>query len=326
MIQLNLAQALNRGLRHALATDPTVLVMGEDVGAAGGVFRITDGLLAEFGSERVIDTPVSESGIVGAGLGMAIAGLRPVIELQFLGFAYPAYDQVVSQVGRMRNRSRHRFSAPLVLRIPYGAGIGAAEHHSESTEALFMHTPGVKVVIPSTPTDGAGLLLSAIADPDPVVFLEPIRSYRAVREEVDDDWVPEAVPFGIALRRRMGTDVTLVTYGAMLPEVLTTAELLANEGVAAEVIDLRSLVPLDLDTVFASVEKTGRAVIVTEGHRSCGVGAELIALIQERSLYSLQAPIQRVSGWDTVVPLRRSEGYYVPGPERIVAAVRRVLG
>lgn len=326
MIQLNLALALNQALRHALSADPEVLLMGEDVGATGGVFRITDGLLSEFGPERVIDTPVSESGIVGAGLGMAIAGLRPVIELQFLGFAYPAYDQIVSHVGRVRNRSRHRFTAPLVIRIPYGAGIGAAEHHSESTEALFMHTPGVKVVIPGTPTDGAGLLLSAIADPDPVIFLEPIRSYRSVREEVEDDWLPEAVPLGQAAVRRVGADVSLVTYGAMLPEVLTTADQLATQEVSAEVIDLRSLVPLDLEAVLASVEKTGRAVIVTEGHRSCGVGAELIALIQERSLYSLQAPIQRVSGWDTVVPLRGNEDYYVPGSERIIAGVRRTLG
>lgn len=323
MAEQNLAQALTTALDHVLTADSRTLILGEDVGKTGGVFRITDGLQAKHGEARVIDTPVAESGIVGAAFGMAVAGLRPIAEIQFLGFAYPAFDQIVSHVSRIRNRSRHRFTAPLVIRIPYGAGIGAAEHHSESTEALFAHTPGLKVVVPATPADAAGMLLTAVEDPDPVVFLEPIRSYRRLRDDVPDP--PEPVPFGTAAVRRSGADVTLVAYGAMVPDVLDAAEELAVEGVDAEVIDLRTLVPLDLDTVLASVERTGRAVLVQEGHRTCGFAAELAASIQEDALYSLQAPVLRVTGWDTVVPLRRSEHHYVPDADRIVRAARRSM-
>ena len=323
MSELNLAQAVTSALDFVLSNDPRTVVLGEDVGLSGGVFRVTDGLQAKHGADRVIDTPVAESGIVGAAFGMAVAGLHPIAEIQFLGFAYPAYDQIVSHVSRIRNRSRHRFTAPLVIRIPYGAGIGAAEHHSESTEAIYTHTPGLKVVIPSTPADAAGLLLTAVADPDPVIFLEPIRSYRRMRGEVPDP--PAPVPFGRAAIRRVGADVTLISYGAMVPDVVDAAEELAAGGIEAEVIDLRTLVPLDLDAVLDSVSRTGRAVIVQEGHRTGGFAAELAASIQEHALYSLEAPVARVTGWDTVVPLRRAEHHYVPSVGRVVAAVHATM-
>ena len=323
MATLNVAQAINQGLDQALAADRRVVVLGEDVGRTGGVFRVTDGLLERHGEDRVIDTPVSESGIVGAAFGMAVGGLHPVAEMQFMGFSYPAYDQVVSHVSRIRNRSRHRFTAPLVLRIPYGGGIGAAEHHSESTEAIYAHVPGLKVVVPSTPRDAKGLLLAAIADPDPVVFLEPIRLYRAIKEDVPEE--PYEVPIGRATVAREGTDVTVVAWGAMLREVGKAADMLEEDGVNAEVIDLRSLVPLDTEAVMESVRKTGRAVIVHEAPRTAGLAGELIALIQERALYSLQAPVARVTGWDTVFPLKRSEHHYLPSPERIVAAAKRLV-
>ena len=323
MATLNVAQAINQGLDQALAADRRVVVLGEDVGRTGGVFRVTDGLLERHGEDRVIDTPVSESGIVGAAFGMAVGGLHPVAEMQFMGFSYPAYDQVVSHVSRIRNRSRHRFTAPLVLRIPYGGGIGAAEHHSESTEAIYAHVPGLKVVVPSTPRDAKGLLLAAIADPDPVVFLEPIRLYRAIKEDLPEE--PYEVPIGRVTVAREGTDVTVVAWGAMLREVGKAADMLEEDGVNAEVIDLRSLVPLDTEAVIESVRKTGRAVIVHEAPRTAGLAGELIALIQERALYSLQAPVARVTGWDTVFPLKRSEHHYLPSPERIVAAAKRLV-
>ena len=322
MTERNLAQALNDALRLALE-DPDVVVLGEDVGATGGVFRVTDGLQAVFGPERVVDTPVAESGIVGAAFGMAVAGLRPVAELQFMGFSYPAFDQLINHVARIRNRSRHRFTAPLVVRIPYGAGIGAAEHHSESAEAIYVHTPGLKVVVPSRPHDAKGLLLAAVDDPDPVVFLEPIRLYRAVREEVPDHRY--TVPIGVGVVERPGTDVTIVSYGAMLREVREAAGRLADEGIDAEVVDLRTLVPYDRDLVVDSVRRTGRLVVVNEAPRTVGFAAELAAEIQAECLYDLLAPIERVTGWDTVVPLRRAEHYYVPSVRRIVAAVRRTL-
>jgi pyruvate dehydrogenase E1 component beta subunit len=319
-----IAQALNDALDLALGKDQTVVVIGEDVGRTGGVFRITDGLRDRYGGERVIDTPVAESGIVGVALGMAVAGLRPVAELQFMGFSYPAFDQIINHVARIRNRSRHRFTAPMVIRIPYGGGIGAAEHHSESAEAIYTHVPGLKVVVPATPYDAKGLLLAAIEDPDPVIFCEPIRLYRAVKEEVPDGWYK--VPIGEARIEREGSDLTLVTWGAMSKETRMAADLLAGEGISADLIDLRSLVPFDLDTVAASVNKTGRAVVVHEAPRTGGFGAEVVAQIQERCLYSLQAPVERVTGWDTVFPLKRSEHHYLPGAERIAAGARRILG
>jgi pyruvate dehydrogenase E1 component beta subunit len=320
---LTMAQAINEALGQAMDADPRVMVLGEDVGRTGGVFRVTDGLRGRFGDDRVVDTPVAESGIVGTALGLAIGGMRPVAEIQFMGFSYPAYDQVASHVSRMRHRSRHRFTAPMVLRIPYGGGIGAAEHHSESTEVIYAHIPGLKVVVPATPGDAKGLLLSAIGDPDPVVFLEPIRLYRATKEAVNEE--PFTTPIGEARLARAGTDVTLVAYGSMLRETERAADVLEAEGVAAEVVDLRTLAPLDANAVTRSVERTGRAVVVHEAPRTGGFAGEVIALIQERCLFSLQAPVERVTGWDTVFPLRRSEHLYLPSPERIAAAARRTL-
>lgn len=322
MAELNLAQALNVALDLALE-DPRVVVLGEDVGRTGGVFRVTDGLQARWGEDRVVDTPVAESGIVGAAFGMAVAGLRPVAEIQFMGFSYPAYDQVVSHVARIRNRSRHRFTCPLVLRLPYGGGIGAAEHHSESTEAIYAHTPGLKVVVPSTPPDAKGLLLAAVDDPDPVVFLEPIRLYRAARGEVPDGRWTESI--GVARVEREGDDVTLISYGAMMRETRIAADRLEERGVSAEVVDLRTLVPYDRDTLVESVRRTGRAVVVTEAPRTAGFAAELVAELQGACLYDLLAPIERVTGWDTVFPLRRGEHLHLPDPGRIVAAARRTL-
>ncbi len=319
----NIAQAINDALDSALAKDSDVVVIGEDVGRTGGVFRVTDGLLEKYGSDRVIDTPVAESGIVGVGFGMAIAGLKPVLELQFMGFSYPAYDQIVNHVARIRNRSRHRFTAPLVIRIPYGGGIGAAEHHSESMEAIYTHIPGLKVVVPSTPYDAKGLLLAAIEDPDPVIFLEPIRLYRAVNEDVPEGWLTQ--PIGEARVEREGSDVTLITWGAMTKETREAATALEAEGISAEVIDLRSLVPLDVETIVESVDRTGRAVIVHEAPRTGGFGAEIAALLGERCLFSLIAPVIRVTGWDTVFPLKRSEHHYLPGVARITAAVLKTL-
>ena len=323
MAVLTTAQALNQALDEALGADQRVVVLGEDVGRTGGVFRITDGLQERHGEARVVDTPVAESGIVGTAFGMAVAGMRPVAEIQFLGFSYPAYDQIVSHVGRIRNRSNHRFTAPLVVRMPYGGGIGAAEHHSESSEAMYAHTPGVKVVVPSGPHDAKGLLHAAITDPDPVLFLEPIRVYRSVKEEVPEESF--TVPIGEAAVVRAGTDVTIVTYGAMVRDALRAADELEARGHTTEVVDLRSLSPLDGDTVVASVERTGRAVVVAEGHRTAGMAAEIVAVIQERALYSLLAPVERVTGWDTVVPLKRTEQYYIPDVARIVAAALRTL-
>ena len=323
MAEINMAQALNSALDIALTEDPNVVLLGEDVGTTGGVFRVTDGLAQVHGPERVIDTPVAESGIVGTAFGMAVAGMHPVVEIQFMGFAYPAFDQIISHVSRIRNRSRHRFTAPMVIRIPFGGGIGAAEHHSESTEDLFAQVPGIKTVVPSGPYDAKGLLLQAIADPDPVVFLEPIRSYRATKEDVPEDHF--TVPIGQAALVREGDDVTLVSYGAMMREVLAAADALVDAGYSPEVLDLRTLSPWDSATVVASVSKTGRAVVVQEAPRTAGFASEVAAVISERALYSLAAPVERVTGWDIVVPLRRAEHHHIPSVERVQAAALRTL-
>jgi pyruvate/2-oxoglutarate/acetoin dehydrogenase E1 component len=320
---LTMAKALNDALDVGLEKDSHVMIMGEDVGRTGGVFRITDGLAEKYGEHRVVDTPVAESGIIGVAFGLAVGGMRPVAELQFMGFSYPAFDQIISHVSRIRNRSQHRFTAPMVIRIPYGGGIGAAEHHSESAEAIYAHTPGLKVVVPSTPYDAKGLLLAAIADPDPVVFCEPIRLYRAVKEEVPEGWYE--VEIGRARVEREGADVTLISWGAMMLETRKAADRLADDGVSAEVIDVRSLVPFDAEAITASVSKTGRAVIVHEAPRTAGFGAEIAATIAEHCLYSLEAPVLRVTGWDSVFPLKRSEHQYLPSVERIVAAARKTL-
>ncbi len=317
-----MAQAL-RDAHDVALEDPRVVILGEDIGRAGGVFRVTDGLQQRHGSDRVIDTPVSESGIVGTAYGMAIAGLRPIVEIQFLGFVYPAYDQIVSHVARIRNRSQHRFTAPMVIRLPYGAGIGAAEHHSESTEAIFTHIAGLKVVVASTPENAKGLLLAALEDPDPVIFLEPIRLYRSTTGDVAEGHY--ITPIGESVTIQRGDDVTLIAYGAMIRETLQAANLLESVGVSAEVIDLQTLVPLDSELILKSVKRTGRAVLVHEAPRTGGVGAEIAAQIQAQALYSLLAPIERVTGWDLVVPLRKAEHHYIPSVERITAAARRTL-
>jgi pyruvate dehydrogenase E1 component beta subunit len=320
--ELNIAQALNAALSSALEDDKVVL-LGEDIGTTGGVFRVTDGLQQLYGPERVIDTPVAESGIVGAAFGLAVGGMRPIAEIQFMGFSYPAFDQIINHVARIRNRSQGRFTAPLVIRIPYGAGIGAAEHHSESAEAIYVQSPGVKVVVPATPYDAKGMLLAALDDPDPVIFLEPIRLYRAIKQEVPDE--AYRVPLGVAAHLREGHDVTLIGYGSMMREVNAAADGLAAEGVSADVIDLRSLVPFDAEVVIDSAQRTGRVVVVQEAPRSAGFAAEVVAQIQEKALYSLNAPVERVTGYDIVVPLRRAEKHFVPSVARVVAAARRTL-
>jgi pyruvate dehydrogenase E1 component beta subunit len=303
--------------------DPAVVILGEDVGREGGVFRVTDGLQARFGADRVIDTPLAESGIVGTAFGMAVKGLRPVAEIQFEGFLAPAMDQIMSHIARIRTRSRGRFTAPLVIRSPFGGGIHAPEHHSDSPEAIFIHTPGIKVVIPASPYDAKGLIKAAIRDADPVLFFEPKRIYRAIKEEVPDE--DYTVPIGKAKVVREGNDVTLISWGAMVRETLRAAEMVEKEGVKAEVIDLRTLSPMDEETFLISVRKTGRAVIVQEAPRTCGLGAEISARIQETSLLSLQAPVERITGFDTIVPLLKLENHYLPNPERIIRGIRKVM-
>jgi 2-oxoisovalerate dehydrogenase E1 component beta subunit len=312
-------------LAHAweMAHDPSVIVLGEDVGANGGVFRATAGLQERFGKERVQDTPLAEGMIGGMSVGMAVQGLKPVAEIQFMGFIYPAFDQIVNHMSRMRYRTRGRLSCPIVIRMPHGGGIHAPEHHSESVEALLAHVPGLRVVCPSSPARAYGLLLASIRDPDPVIFLEPTRLYRLTRQEVADDG--QAMSLDVCYVLREGTDVTLVTWGAITFETMRAAEQLAAENISAEVIDLATIAPIDRDTILESVAKTGRLVIVHEAARNCGVGAEIAALVAEHALYDLQAPIQRVTGYDTVVPLARLEHNYIPSVARIVDAVRATL-
>ena len=323
MPEINLVQAVNLALARAMAEDTNVLVLGEDVAAEGGVFRATDGLLTRFGGDRVFDTPLAENAIAGLSVGLAAQGFRPVAEIQFTGFIYPAIDQLVNHASRLRTRTRGRLTCPMVMRSPAGGGIRAIEHHSESPEAMFAHIPGLRVVIPSSPARAYGLLLAAIRDPDPVVFLEPTRLYRAAREEVDDDGA--ALPLDRCFVLREGSDITFVTWGAMTKETLAAAETLAEEGVNVEVIDVATLKPLDSDSLLASVAKTGRCVIVHEAPLTGGFGAEIAARIAENGLTSLLAPIERVTGWDTVMPLPRLEQYYLPGEARILAAARRIL-
>lgn len=323
MAELNLVEAVNLALAYELTHDPSVVLLGEDIGANGGVFRATVDLQARFGAQRVIDTPLAETAIAGAAIGMAAMGLRPVAEIQFTGFVYPAIDHVLNHASRLRHRTRGRLSCPLVIRAPCGAGIHAPEHHSESPEALFAHIPGLRVVIPSTPARAYGLLLAAIRDPDPVMFFEPSRLYRLFRQPVEDNG--EALPLDTCFTLRDGADVTLVSWGAALQEVQAAADQLAQDGVTAEVIDVATLKPLDADTIVASVSKTGRCVIVHEAPRTAGFGAEIAALVAERCLYSLLAPVQRVTGYDIVVPLFRLESQYMPSVARIVDAARKTL-
>jgi 2-oxoisovalerate dehydrogenase E1 component beta subunit len=321
MPELTLVEAINLALARAMEEDPDVIVLGEDVGVNGGVFRATAGLQQRFGSDRVIDTPLAELSISGICVGMAAQGLRPVGEIQFMGFLYPCIDQLVNHASRLRNRTQGRLSCPMVLRTPHGAGIRAPEHHSESTEAMLAHIPGLRVVMPSSPERAYGLLLAAIRDPDPVVFLEPTRLYRAAKGQVEDSG--EALPLDVAFVLREGRSITLVSWGAMVKETLAAADELAAEGVEAEVIDLATLKPYDEATVLASVMKTGRCVIVHEAARTGGFGAEIAALIAERGLTSLLAPVSRVTGYDTIIPLPRLEQYYMPSVARIAAAARK---
>ena len=323
MAKLNMVEAINLALGEEMERDSRVVIFGEDVGKEGGVFRVTDGLQKRFGPDRVIDTPLAELGIVAAALGMAVYGLRPIAEIQFDGFLYPCLDQINNHIGRMRNRSRGRFTCPLVIRFPYGGGIHAPEHHSDSPEAILAHIPGIKVVIPSTPYEAKGLLLSAIRDPDPVFFMEPKRIYRAIREEVPEG--DYAVPLGKARLVQEGKDVTLIAWGAMVREAISAAEKLREDKINVEIIDLRTISPMDVDAIVTSIRKTGRGVIVHEAPKTCGVGAEIIALINEKALLSLQAPIERVTGFDIPVPLMKSEHYNLPNPKRIVSAVKKVM-
>ena len=324
MAQLNMVEALNKALDDQLAADDRVCVMGEDVAVDGGVFRVTKGLLDKYGEDRVIDTPLAECAIVGTAVGMAIYGLRPVAEIQFSGFTGQAFDQIEQNMARYRNRSRNRFPVSMVVRAPYGGGIRAVEHHSESREAYWAHTPGLKVVIPSGPRNANSLLHAAINDPAPVIFYEPKAVYRAFREEVPD--APEPIEIGKASTVRAGTDITLIAYGAMMRPVLEAADDLSElHGMQPELIDLLSIAPMDTDTIIDSVARTGRCVIVHEGPRTCGVAAEIIARINELAFDHLLAPIKRVTGYDIHFPFFQVEEHYLPDPDTIVEAVRETM-
>jgi len=323
MAKLNMVEAINLALREEMERNSRVVILGEDVGKEGGVFRVTDGLQAKFGVDRVIDTPLAEAGIVGVALGMAVNGLIPIAEIQFEGFLYPCLDQINNHIARIRNRSRGRFACPLVIRTPYGGGIHAPEHHSDSPEAILAHMPGIKVVIPSTPYEAKGLLLSCIRDPDPVIFMEPKRIYRAIREEVPEE--DYTLPLGKARMVQEGKDVTVIAWGAMVREALRAGEQLKADKIDMEIIDLRTISPMDVEAIVSSVRKTGRCVIVHEAPKTCGVGAEIIALINEKAFLSLQAPVERVTGFDIPVPLPKSEHYYLINPKRIAMAIRKVM-
>ncbi len=318
MPQMNMVQAINDALRVAMRQDDRVVVLGEDVGKVGGVFRVTQGLWDEFGEGRVVDTPLSEGGIIGAAIGMALYGLVPIPEIQFADFIFPAFDQIVSELAKFRYRSGGEYPASMVIRTPVGGGIRGGHYHSQSPEAYFIHTPGLKVVCPSNPHDAKGLLLASIRDPDPVLFFEPKRIYRAAKGEVPEG--DYTVPIGKASVVRAGRQVTIVTWGAMLYESLAAADKAAAEGVDCEVIDLRTLWPLDIDTVIASVKKTGRVVVVHEAPRSCGLGAEIVTLINEKAFLHLEAPPKRVTGFDTPFPYTL-ENEYLPHAHRILPAL-----
>jgi pyruvate dehydrogenase E1 component beta subunit len=320
---LTLIEAITDALRVEMSADRSVIVFGEDVGLEGGVFRATAGLQRDFGEGRCFDTPISESGIVGAAMGMAVAGLKPVVEIQFSGFAFPAFNQIVSHVARIRNRTRGALSAPMVIRMPYGGGIRAPEHHSESVEALFGHIPGLKVVIPSTPHDAKGLLIAAIRDPDPVIFLEPARAYRAVRQEVPEEGY--TVDIGTARIEAEGDELTLVSYGAQMIEARQARAALAAGGRSVELIDLRTIYPFDARTVVDSVRKTGRLLVVHEGPQTFGVAAEIMATIMEKAFDRLEAPPARLTGPDVIYPMPRGERHYLLTAEQVLAEARKVL-
>lgn len=321
--EMTLVQAVTDALRTKLTEDETTLVLGEDVGKNGGVFRATDGLQEEFGEDRIVDTPLSEAGIVGTSIGLAINGFKPIVEIQFLGFIYPAYEQIMTHVSRIRMRTMGRYSVPMVIRAPYGAGIRAPEIHSDSTEALFTSMPGLKVVCPATPYDAKGLLIAAIEDPDPVLFLESMRSYRSFKEVVPSE--SYTVEIGKARCVSEGTDVTLIAWGAMVQVAQKAATAAQERGISCEVLDLRTLYPLDRETIAASVQKTGRAVIVHEAAAMGGLGNDLVTLINDTAFLYLRAPIARVTGFDVPVPLFALEDHYIPTPERVLATIQRTV-
>lgn len=320
---LNIVQAINQALMEEMENDETVVVYGEDVGLEGGVFRATVDLQKKFGKERVFDSPLAESAIASTAVGMAINGLKPVVEMQFSGFVYPAFNQIISHIARMRNRSRGRYNLPMVIRTPYGGGIRALEHHSESLEAVFAHIPGLKVVIPSTPYDAKGLLIAAIRDPDPVLFWEPKRIYRAFKQEVPEG--AYEIPIGKAKILQEGDDITIVTWGAMVRDVQKAVDLIKDEGIRPEIIDLRTISPMDRDSFVESVKKTGRILVVHEAPKSFGTGAEIISIVNEKAFLYLEAPPTRLTGFDTTFPLPRGEKHYIPSPERIAKTIVDVV-
>ncbi|MBS4025042.1 MAG: alpha-ketoacid dehydrogenase subunit beta [Clostridia bacterium] len=316
---LNIIQAINQAMMNEMKTDNTIVVYGEDVGIEGGVFRATIDLQKTYGKERVFDTPLAESAIIGTAVGMAINGLKPIVEMQFSGFSYPGFNQIITHVARMRNRSRGQYTLPMVIRAPYGGGIRALEHHSESTEALYSQIPGLKVVIPSSPYDAKGLLIAAIRDPDPVLFWEPKRIYRAFKQEVPEE--AYEIPIGKAKVMKKGTDVTIVSWGAMIPDVQKAMGLIENEEISIELIDLRTISPIDRETIVESVQKTGRILVVHEAPKTLGVGAEIISIVNEKAFLYLEAPPTRLTGFDTTFPLPRGEKHYIPSPERIAKSI-----
>ena len=320
---VTLVEAVTQAIAYEMAQDKNVVIFGEDIAVNGGVFRATVGLLEKFGPTRVMDTPLAESMIAGIAVGMAAQGLKPIAEFQFMGFIYSGFDQMLSHAARLRNRTRGRLSCPIVYRAPYGGGIHAPEHHSESMEALFAHIPGIRVVIPSSPAKAYGLLLAAIRNPDPVLFLEPKRIYRLVKQDVPDNG--EALPLDQCFIVKEGSDVTLVTWGAMIKETVEAAAQLEKEGISAEIIDLATIWPIDIHTIISSIEKTNHCVIIHEAPRSCGVGAEIITQLNEYAFDLLKAPVQRVAGYDTVMPYAQLEKYYMPSVERIVTAAMLAL-
>ncbi len=323
MARLSMVEAINAALHEQMAKDDTVVVLGEDVGVDGGVFRVTVGLIDKFGPERVMDTPLAESAIIGTSVGMAINGMRPVAEIQFEGFMFKGFDHIYSHASRLRRRSQGTYGVPMVVRAPYGAGVRALEHHSDAPEALFAHIPGLKVVIPATPKDAKGLMVASIQDPDTVIFLEPKRLYRSFKEEVPDE--EYTVPLGKARIAREGQDITLVAYGGMVQVAEKAAQHVSDEGVDAEVLDLRTVWPFDIDAIESSVNKTGRLVIIHEAPRSFGVGAEIAAQVGERCLLSILAPIKRVTGYDIVPPLAKLEEHNYPQPDRVVRAIHETM-
>jgi pyruvate dehydrogenase E1 component beta subunit len=323
MAVVNNIEALNIGLTQAMERDDTILVFGEDSGFEGGVFRATKGLQEKFGKKRCFDTPLTEAGIVGSGIGMAINGLKPVAEIQFQGFIFPAINQIMVHAARMRNRSRGRYTVPMVIRMPYGGGIRALEHHSESIEGLLAHIPGLKVVIPSNPYDTKGLIVAAINDPDPVIFLEPKRIYRAFKQEIPDEIYE--VPIGKARVVTEGDDITVVAWGALVPEAIKAVEILKEKGIGVDLIDLRTIAPMDTETIIESVKKTGRFLVVHEAVKSFGPGAELISVVNEKAFLNLEAPPSRLTGFDITVPLAKGEHHFIITPEQIVDKVEELL-